>query len=632
MPKYLAFFPTPYPDELLYSVLCRFQLRGGSPTCRPLSEELFGRRSPLAPQVPPFIGELAAKIPKKTGMTADYFIAKTTAFPYFYPFLTNEKVNTFLDYMKSSCLDSKSQFFALGLGKARQPRETHLRFCPSCWKEDIEQYGEAYWRRGHQLPGVLVCHHHKAPLHRSAIMLVDASRDFYPASQQPAVGNACGHFSDSVMEKLVLLAEDSQWILDNGHELCSHTDTYRKYNLWLQAGGYQGLHGFTWHKQISEAVVGHYGQDVLQFLNAFDADQGTQWTRRIFHHADKLIYPMYHLLVIRLLAGSAASFFTGEEPRPLPYGEGPWPCRNPLCEYDGRDVIESIDIRYDRGHYRAAFECPHCGMLYRRKRPIPKEQQYTGTVYIAERGHLFEALLREYLIERELPQRLTCELLQTDLYTVRRHARRLGLLTADEAPLIAHKYEKNGRKLKYDLSGKTEDDIRALFRARWQQILAENPGASRSQLASHDAACYMWLLKNDWAWYEEHSPPARYAYMDWAARDAENLPIVQAAVEAMRSAEGRPKRISRTAVADYTGINGIRSQSQLAHMPLTSKYLGQNLETLDDWRKRKIQWAIRQLQQRGETIAYSKIAIVAALPIEVVRDLSGFIEGCLVTM
>lgn len=43
-----------------------------------------------------------------------------------------------------------------GCGEPRQP----LRFCLACVNEDVAAVGEPYWRRAHQLPGVLVCHRH----------------------------------------------------------------------------------------------------------------------------------------------------------------------------------------------------------------------------------------------------------------------------------------------------------------------------------------------------------------------------------------------------------------------------------------------------------------------------------------
>lgn len=48
------------------------------------------------------------------------------------------------------------------------PRE-HAYFCESCVKEDREFHGFSYWRRSHQLPGMLWCHKHWELLKKSSL-------------------------------------------------------------------------------------------------------------------------------------------------------------------------------------------------------------------------------------------------------------------------------------------------------------------------------------------------------------------------------------------------------------------------------------------------------------------------------
>ena len=44
----LGFFPTPYPDELLYSLIARYHLRSGSISPKITLSELFGSTSTIA--------------------------------------------------------------------------------------------------------------------------------------------------------------------------------------------------------------------------------------------------------------------------------------------------------------------------------------------------------------------------------------------------------------------------------------------------------------------------------------------------------------------------------------------------------------------------------------------------------
>ena len=41
----LPFFPTPYPNELLYSAISRYHFYSGNIDCKDTLEELFGSRS-----------------------------------------------------------------------------------------------------------------------------------------------------------------------------------------------------------------------------------------------------------------------------------------------------------------------------------------------------------------------------------------------------------------------------------------------------------------------------------------------------------------------------------------------------------------------------------------------------------
>ena len=85
--------------------------------------------------------------------------------------------------------------------------------------------------------------------------------------------------------------------------------------------------------------------DFLKEIQAYDEIYPV-WLQRIMFYPDKMQHPMYHILLICFLAGSTQNFFEGYCPETLPYGKGPWPCRNKVCEYHLKDVIENIDIKY----------------------------------------------------------------------------------------------------------------------------------------------------------------------------------------------------------------------------------------------------------------------------------------------
>ena len=42
----IPFFPAPYPDELWYSVICRYHIRSGNPSVKYSIRELYGTNQP----------------------------------------------------------------------------------------------------------------------------------------------------------------------------------------------------------------------------------------------------------------------------------------------------------------------------------------------------------------------------------------------------------------------------------------------------------------------------------------------------------------------------------------------------------------------------------------------------------
>jgi len=151
----LSFFPTPYPDELWYSVLCRYHVRSGNPTSAATFRELFGDRdnAALASFLPnDMIYKIAKQLPDRLIDVEDIAL-NHTLFKYLFRFQPLETKHKLLVMAKKGKID-----FPVHLPKAYKSRE--LKICPMCMREDIRQYGEPYWHLSHQIPHMLVCRKH----------------------------------------------------------------------------------------------------------------------------------------------------------------------------------------------------------------------------------------------------------------------------------------------------------------------------------------------------------------------------------------------------------------------------------------------------------------------------------------
>ena len=69
-----------------------------------------------------------------------------------------------------------------------------LRYCPDCAREDMERYGETYWHRMPQLPGVEYCLKHGTPIRDSEVTFRQITMAFccFPCPAMPAAARRCG--------------------------------------------------------------------------------------------------------------------------------------------------------------------------------------------------------------------------------------------------------------------------------------------------------------------------------------------------------------------------------------------------------------------------------------------------------
>jgi hypothetical protein len=524
--------------------------------------------------------------------------------------------------MSAAAANEKAGYFALGFGKMRQPRNERFRFCKSCWADDTAVFGEPYWHRLHQLPGVMACHLHREPLFEALINFLNGSKDFYAASSgiiDTAV--PCGVFSDPVLEKLISFSADTAWLLKNGCRLGPYEETLNRYDRRLRMAGLRVWKGKTFHKQTHSAILEYFDPEFLKLLNAYDASHNSSWVARFTHYPKSPLHPVYHILMVEFMAGSTKMFFEQDCAETLPFGQGPWPCHNPVCSGYLKDVIENYYANPYHGCMHAHFECPLCGMVYRRKRAMPKGEQYVRRPKIFDYGSLWDKILLQCLVEKKMTARETSRFMRCDFYTVNRHALDMGITPIDGVHLFT---KPKKEKLPVILSSLPDEELRKKHRERWLSLIENNPGIIRSRLMEIDYACHLWLRKNDLEWYEEHSPPARYAHFDWDARDEEILEKVRCAVEEMRDSQDRPKWISRYAVMMATGCHQISGRKNLSRVPRTAAFLNENLEPADDWRKRKIIWAIKILREQEIQVTLNRIATKAAISPEKFEPLAAF--------
>ena len=170
-------FPTVYENELLYSCISRYRRMAGIVNKRALMEDLYGKQVSLnSIYFPVHCQQVINNLSINSKLTVDKLIRENTLFRVFSSFLNKKKTLDIYEGMKN---ESKfSPYGKLGLNGAKIEMPNNLLYCPKCLEEDIQKYGESYWRVLHQVVGVFYCNKHKIPLLKSNVCSSDSRIDF----------------------------------------------------------------------------------------------------------------------------------------------------------------------------------------------------------------------------------------------------------------------------------------------------------------------------------------------------------------------------------------------------------------------------------------------------------------------
>lgn len=171
----MVFFPEMYEDELAYSLFARYHVHAGHLTFRATAEDLFVNKDviPSTEFIVPLTEE-AVKMIART-MPLSEFVEKHTMLPYYTRFIPLERRKKAFDLITAM---DRSFYDCLYMRKNKTEMRKYMRYCPLCAAIDRKKYGETYWHRKHQLPGVEICLEHRCRLEDSSVGITVESQRF----------------------------------------------------------------------------------------------------------------------------------------------------------------------------------------------------------------------------------------------------------------------------------------------------------------------------------------------------------------------------------------------------------------------------------------------------------------------
>ena len=133
-PNRLPFFPTPYPGESLYSVLCRYHVRSGNATNRKTILQLFGVFGSLCSTLllPSMLNCLKSWVDAESGINAEYIFRNNTA----YSLCTLRNYHDYYRFFPNGdfsvpTFSKKDYRWPFRQCLIRHP-SNKLRYCPAC--------------------------------------------------------------------------------------------------------------------------------------------------------------------------------------------------------------------------------------------------------------------------------------------------------------------------------------------------------------------------------------------------------------------------------------------------------------------------------------------------------------------
>ena len=573
----LAYFPKIYPGEVLYSVLARYHHHVGTPAPMHTLDILFGNRKVISiSDLPGHLQALTDRLPSDRGFSVDHIIDTLTLFPYFTAFEPPALRDHVRAAMRRGSMDGLHM--RLGLAAFRIGRNQQLRFCQECSLAMQATQGELWWRRDHQLPGVLVCSEHGCLLSESTVLFSQFSRhEFVAATLQncsphcrpvvPLVEHACL----THLHRVARRCADLLYMPPVARTLSCWTKFYR--DRMIEVGLAKSISTMD-QVCLDREFRLFYGHALDLWPSVVEGGHFSgDWLASMLREHRKASHPLYHVLL--------QDFLAQREQQALPFGVGPWPCLNPLAHHRLQPIIKAVSQHRNRGNRVGVFSCV-CGYSY--TRCLNSKTRDLGGARFLHYGPSLEPVLRQ-LVLAGTGLRKVGRFLQLDPKTVVRLAGELGIAVS------------------------------------WKTRQADQVERIPSAVATQSTSTLSPLIDAG----RSNLSQARRTRRDWPMIDgawAAKLGICNDIVRA----EMPPVRVTVAELERRLGQRGWLMKRR-HHLPQTMALIERIIEATNDFQLRRIHWAIAELERSSSQVKAWQVMRKAGLRSDSVNAINAILDS-----
>jgi hypothetical protein len=341
----LPFFTNPYPNELIYSAIARYHFYSGNIDCKDTLEEVFQCRS-VIPSVE--IGSHFSILAQQLGhnYSVESLLAKHTIYPYYAPFLSKRRQREIQQDVQG---DGKGLYTRLGMVAGGICKKEELFYCTECATIDIQQYGEPYIHREHQLQGIDYCAHHEMKLKKYPIDFSKQSRiEFIRFDKRLMNLSMIQEVApkDFIAIQIALAKMVYQLLQVPIHQF-SRESINLKYRALLRERNLITTSNRIRQKELDNVFQSKFPKSYLEkYESPINVNDEYNWLKVITRNLKRHVHPFRHLLMLYFLEQEVESFIQIETDTG-PFGSGPWPCLNKVANHYKEHVIQEVNVTRD---------------------------------------------------------------------------------------------------------------------------------------------------------------------------------------------------------------------------------------------------------------------------------------------
>jgi hypothetical protein len=442
---------------------------------------------------------------------------------------------------------------SLGFGRFVRPRV--FLYCEICAAEDRMANRRPYCRRAHQLPGVVICYKHGCLLHQSPVL---TRRPFEAALQNRGICREGVQldFVDASPARLDIMkqvAVNSFKILNSACQGKFYQNRER-YREELEIRGYSLGDSLVQLDKLSADLVETFGASYLESIGLYRKGQGTRdWLVPLLCKGQAVPPTISHVFLqtfLELVDAGTSAGTVGADHAP-----------NVRCP--------AIDLPY------VASDIEHKIL---RARVADRRGWAVCSCDTAFRFVISDCQQRvDRIVRLGKPYKQYAQQLEANGLGEKEIARKLSVSTMSVRRMLS-----KGRSQPRNVGAETIEGRRAA----WQAVF-ENGCASLANARREHRKLYRSLLADDRIWVDQFSHKYRVSptkRVDWPARDAEYLPLLQAAAKELSEASP-PRWVSTISVLFIAGVK-LGTRNQLGKLPRCRQFLGKVVESSEEFRQR----------------------------------------------